>query len=78
MDFENTAAFSRDYQASQECLCDSEHMMDCSKSKTGIIQSIDIDELVRKLQVHIMNIIFLLYKNLLCSRCDNNKFNHYR
>lgn len=28
-DFENTAAFSRDYQASQECMCDGEHMFDC-------------------------------------------------
>lgn len=30
MDFENTAAYSRDYQASQECMCDGEHMFDCS------------------------------------------------
>lgn len=29
MDFENTAAFSRDYQAAQECMCDGEHMFDC-------------------------------------------------
>lgn len=29
-DFENTAAFSREYQAAQECMCDSEHMFDCS------------------------------------------------
>nr|CAG4641196.1 EOG090X0DEG [Eulimnadia texana] len=28
-DFENTAAFSRDYQASQDCMCDMEHMFDC-------------------------------------------------
>ncbi|XP_055376605.1 neuroendocrine protein 7B2 [Condylostylus longicornis] len=28
-DFENTAAFSRDYQAAQECMCDAEHMFDC-------------------------------------------------
>ncbi|XP_008545648.1 neuroendocrine protein 7B2 [Microplitis demolitor] len=27
--FENTAAFSRDFQASQDCMCDSEHMLDC-------------------------------------------------
>lgn len=24
--FENTAEFSRDYQASQQCMCDEEHM----------------------------------------------------
>lgn len=28
-DFENTAAFSREYQASQDCMCDSEHMFKC-------------------------------------------------
>ncbi|CRL01223.1 CLUMA_CG014373, isoform A [Clunio marinus] len=28
-DFENTASFSREYQSSQECMCDSEHMFEC-------------------------------------------------
>lgn len=28
-DFSNSAAFSRDYQAGQECMCDREHMFDC-------------------------------------------------
>lgn len=28
-DFENTSAFSREYQAAQECMCDNEHMFDC-------------------------------------------------
>lgn len=28
-DFENTASFSRRYQAAQDCMCDSEHMFDC-------------------------------------------------
>lgn len=27
--FENTAAFSREYQAMQECMCDGEHMFEC-------------------------------------------------
>lgn len=31
--FENTAAFSRDYQSSQECMCDGEHMFDCPSPK---------------------------------------------
>lgn len=30
--FENTAAFSRAYQSSQECMCDTEHMFDCSNN----------------------------------------------
>ncbi|XP_053693394.1 uncharacterized protein LOC128741534 isoform X2 [Sabethes cyaneus] len=29
MDFENTAAFSREYQAAQDCMCDGEHMFNC-------------------------------------------------
>lgn len=32
LNFENTAAFSRDYQASQDCMCDGEHMFDCPSS----------------------------------------------
>lgn len=31
-DFENTAAFSRDFQASQDCMCDSEHMFNCGSA----------------------------------------------
>jgi len=30
--FVNTAAFSREYQAAQECMCDTEHMFDCPTS----------------------------------------------
>ncbi|XP_037949201.1 uncharacterized protein LOC119680851 [Teleopsis dalmanni] len=29
-DFENTAIFSREFQAAQECTCDNEHMFDCA------------------------------------------------
>jgi len=51
-DFENTAAFSREYQESQECMCDSEHMFDCGRSNTGGTKNnVDVDELVRKFQV---------------------------
>nr|CAG4649676.1 EOG090X0DEG [Scapholeberis mucronata] len=31
-EFENTAAFSREYQSSQDCMCDTEHMFDCPAS----------------------------------------------
>nr|CAG4644295.1 EOG090X0DEG [Lepidurus arcticus] len=34
-EFENTAAFSREYQAAQDCMCDTEHMFDCPASNTG-------------------------------------------
>jgi len=33
--FENTAAFSRAYQASQDCMCDTEHMFDCHASSSS-------------------------------------------
>ncbi|KOB76269.1 Neuroendocrine protein 7b2 [Operophtera brumata] len=29
IEFENTAAFSREYQLSQRCMCDGEHMFNC-------------------------------------------------
>lgn len=29
-DFENTAIYSREFQAAQDCTCDSEHMFDCA------------------------------------------------
>lgn len=41
--FQNTATYSRVYQASQECICDSEHMFDCS----GSSQEKEIDILAR-------------------------------
>ncbi|XP_071454949.1 neuroendocrine protein 7B2 [Hetaerina americana] len=31
--FENTASFSRDFQANQDCMCDSEHMFKCPGSR---------------------------------------------
>lgn len=34
-DFVNTAAFSRDYQAGQDCMCDSEHMFQCQAGQNG-------------------------------------------
>lgn len=34
--FENTAAFSREFQASQECMCDGEHMFDCQQMNSDL------------------------------------------
>uniref|UniRef100_A0A6M2E0G2 Neuroendocrine protein 7B2 n=1 Tax=Xenopsylla cheopis TaxID=163159 RepID=A0A6M2E0G2_XENCH len=44
--FENTAAFSRDYQAAQQCMCDGEHMFRCPSSLDGsdLDDSSDSDE----------------------------------
>nr|CAG4638730.1 EOG090X0DEG [Cyclestheria hislopi] len=34
-EFENTAAFSREFQAAQDCMCDTEHMFDCPDPKNS-------------------------------------------
>ena len=55
--FENTAAFSRDFQAAQDCMCDQEHMFKCpspSHSTTdgrNDISEADIDRFVHEFQV---------------------------
>lgn len=45
-DFVNTATFSREYQASQECMCDTEHMFHCP----GSTRETEIDALARSIQ----------------------------
>jgi len=45
-DFENTAAFSREYQSSQECMCDTEHMFDCP----GNTDENELETLARSIQ----------------------------
>ncbi|XP_023215283.1 uncharacterized protein LOC111618083 isoform X1 [Centruroides sculpturatus] len=45
-DFVNTAVFSREYQAAQECMCDTEHMFDCP----GSTRENEIDALARSIQ----------------------------
>ncbi|XP_060532001.1 neuroendocrine protein 7B2 [Cylas formicarius] len=36
-DFENTASYSRRYQAMQDCMCDTEHMFDCPNSNNPML-----------------------------------------
>uniref|UniRef100_A0A1B6CRY9 Neuroendocrine protein 7B2 n=1 Tax=Clastoptera arizonana TaxID=38151 RepID=A0A1B6CRY9_9HEMI len=51
--FENTAAFSREYQSAQDCMCDSEHMFDCSPrdtQNTDLTES-ELDRIVQQFQV---------------------------
>ncbi|GFQ74203.1 neuroendocrine protein 7B2 [Trichonephila clavata] len=45
-EFENTAAFSREYQQHQNCMCDSEHMFDCP----GATRENEIDALARSFE----------------------------
>ncbi|KAJ8681258.1 hypothetical protein QAD02_017045 [Eretmocerus hayati] len=52
--FENSAGFSRDYQSSQDCMCDSEHMLQCPNSvdlDSGIpITNSDFEQIVERFQ----------------------------
>lgn len=55
-EFENTAAFSREYQASQDCMCDSEHLFDCPSKEfqsggSEINNDIDLDRIMDELSV---------------------------
>lgn len=34
-DFDNTAIYSREFQAAQDCTCDNEHMFDCADQENG-------------------------------------------
>lgn len=55
--FENTAAFSREYQSAQDCMCDTEHMLECS-GDSGNTNSLsnrhmsnpDFDQIVEQFQ----------------------------
>jgi len=51
-EFENTAEFSRNYQAQQQCLCDQEHMFNCpSKTSTDEYEQ-GLDEMLQKNGLH--------------------------
>ncbi|XP_076273805.1 secretogranin_V domain-containing protein 7B2 [Rhynchophorus ferrugineus] len=41
-DFENTAAYSRSYQAMQDCMCDTEHMFDCPSASNPMEDPMDV------------------------------------
>lgn len=63
-EFENTAGFSRDYQAMQECMCDTEHMFQCTDSTrdseiTALARSIQnegiLDSTLDKIMSHLVS-----------------------
>jgi hypothetical protein len=69
--FENTAGFSRQYQASQDCMCDSEHMFDCPASTGRDLHSsgtgndladTDLDRIMEQIQVFFFHSQYTLYK----------------
>lgn len=45
-DFDNSADYSKEYQASQECMCDSEHMFNCP----GNTDENELETLARSIQ----------------------------
>nr|CAG4650476.1 EOG090X0DEG [Sida crystallina] len=63
-EFENTATFSREYQASQDCMCDTEHMFDCpvssaknskGKNRANAAAANMVDTAIRKIMSEIQN-----------------------
>ncbi|CAK9825586.1 hypothetical protein ANTRET_LOCUS3562 [Anthophora retusa] len=57
VDFENTAAFSRDFQSAQDCMCDKDHMLGCPADSTNSnslpnmhIPSYNINQIVDQFQ----------------------------
>jgi len=50
-DFENTAEFSRNYQAQQQCLCDHEHMFNCPTKGNNEYEN-ELDDMLEKNGLH--------------------------
>jgi len=52
VDFDNSADFSRNYQAQQQCLCDQEHMFNCPSSKSTEEYESNLEEMLQKNGLH--------------------------
>ena len=70
-DFANSAKFSKDYQASQECMCDTEHMFSCP----GNSDENELETLARSIQNEGLmdNTINKIMENM---QTDNNSQQH--
>jgi len=51
-EFENSADFSRNYQAQQQCLCDQEHMFNCPTKATATEYEDNLEEMLAKNGLH--------------------------
>lgn len=63
-DFENTAEFSRQYQTSQNCLCDEDHMFACPANhrKAGDNMPNDVEEFSAALDALLDKaVLYILY-----------------
>ena len=69
-EFENTADFSKEYQSSQECMCDSEHMFNCP----GNNDENELETLARSIQNEGMTLDSTLDK--IMTNMDKNAANH--
>lgn len=49
-EFKNTAAFSRRYQAEQDCMCDTEHMFDCPSPMISQLSNGNMDSPLNDLE----------------------------
>ncbi|KAJ8934973.1 hypothetical protein NQ318_017680, partial [Aromia moschata] len=77
MDFENSAAYSRHYQAAQDCMCDTEHMFDCPNPNGSIVddpmESMDDMEFNRFLQTSIKLNQMFPNKNLVAKKYHSSE-----
>ncbi|CAK5041604.1 unnamed protein product [Meloidogyne enterolobii] len=51
-EFDNTADFSRSYQANQQCLCDQEHMFNCQTKSNSEQYEQDLEQVLAKNGLH--------------------------
>lgn len=52
-DFDNTAIYSREFQAAQDCTCDSEHMFDCADQENAAVAgSSEMNAAMEKFLLH--------------------------
>ncbi|XP_018566479.1 neuroendocrine protein 7B2 [Anoplophora glabripennis] len=72
MDFENSASYSRRYQAVQDCMCDTEHMFDCPNPNGPMVddpmESMDDMDFNRLLQQSLKMGQLYPHKNLVAKK----------
>ncbi|XP_065172819.1 neuroendocrine protein 7B2-like [Atheta coriaria] len=78
-EFKNTAAFSRRYQAEQDCMCDTEHMFDCPSPMISQLSNGNMDsplndlEFNRFFQQALQDTSGIQHKGLVAKKFNNDK-----
>merc|ERR1712136_291961 len=82
-EFENTAAFSREFQSAQDCMCDTEHMFDCpassmksanGKNRANVATVNMVDTAIRKIMSDFqMEHRSAVSKKFFADKPDNNR-----